>query len=109
MRSTTETARKLVYWHRDLPPLEAEPVAEGLIEADSSHVPGTIAHRDELWSVCYHDLVARAQARLEQEVTRLGGHYARVFDESIDSRRDDAKGETWLRGRFKYVLYRQRP
>jgi len=97
---------KVVYWHRDLPPPEAEAVAEYVLEAASAHVPGTIAHRDELWSVCYHDLLTRAQARLEQEATRLGGCYARVIGETIDSCRDDGKGETWLRGRFKYVLYR---
>jgi hypothetical protein len=108
MRVATETGRKIVYWHRELPPLPAEAVTEHVLEADSAHIPGTIAHRDELWSICYHDLLTRAQARLEQEVARLGGDYARVFDESIDSRHDDVKGETWLRGRFKYVLYRQR-
>jgi hypothetical protein len=45
--------------------------------------------------------------RLEQEVTRLGGHYAHVFDEEIDSRHDDAKGEAWLYGLFAYELYRR--
>ena len=44
--------------------------------------------------------MANANARLAQEVTRLGGHYAHVHDESIDTRHDDAAGETWLRGRF---------
>ena len=45
------------------------------------------------------------RARLEQEVARLGGLYAHVVEESIDSRRDDATGEAWLHGRFGYVLY----
>ena len=27
---------------------------------------------------------------------RLGGHYAHVFDEAIDVRRDAAKNEVWL-------------
>jgi hypothetical protein len=40
---------RIVYWHRELPPLEAELVAEHTVEANSSRVPGTIAHRDELW------------------------------------------------------------
>jgi hypothetical protein len=44
--------------------------------------------------------------RLEQEVTRLEGRFAHVLDESIDSRHDDASGESWLRGRFKYILLR---
>jgi hypothetical protein len=40
-------------------------------------------------------------------VTRLGGHYAHVLDESIDARRNDALGEAWLYGRFTYMLYRR--
>jgi hypothetical protein len=51
--------------------------------------------------------MARARLRFEQEVARLGGHYAHIFDEAIDIRRDEVKGEAWLRGRFSYVLYRQ--
>jgi hypothetical protein len=39
-------------------------------------------------------------------VARLGGRYAHVLDEHIDSRRDDSSGESWLHGRFTYVLYR---
>ena len=37
-----------------------------------------------------------AQIRMTQEIHRLGGHYAHVLDESIDSRHDDATGEAWL-------------
>jgi hypothetical protein len=44
--------------------------------------------------------------RLEQEVTRLNGRYAHVLDESIDSRHDDTTGESWLHGRFTYMLMR---
>ena len=98
---------KIVYWHRELPPLDADIVAEHTVEAASAHVPGTIAHRDELWSACYDDLMARTEARLEQEIVRLGGHYARVCVERVDTRRDDAKGESWLHGRFSYVLYKR--
>lgn len=100
---------KIVYWHREFPPLDAEVIGEHTIEATSGHVPGTIAHRDDLWHVCYDDLMTQTRLRLEQEVTRLGGHCAHVFDEAIDSRRDDAKGEAWLHGRFAYVLYRRPP
>ena len=100
---------KTVYWHRELPPLDAEPMDEHSIEATSGRVPGTIAHRDELWDRCYEELMANADARLTQEVARLGGHYAHVHDESIDTRHDDAAGETWLRGRFSYVLFRKGP
>jgi hypothetical protein len=101
-----DAVARIIYWHRDLPPVDAEIVGEHTIEATSSRVPGTIAHRDDLWRACYVDLMAQARTRLEQEVARLGGHYAHVFDEAIDIRRDEAKGEAWLRGRFSYVLYR---
>jgi hypothetical protein len=39
---------------------------------------------------------------------RLGGHYAHVRDESIESKHDGQTGETWLHGRFTYALYRRR-
>ena len=99
--------RSVVYWHRDLPPLEAEIAGEHTIEATSTRVPATLAHRDDLWRVCYDDLMTQTRIRLEQEIARLGGHYARVFEEAIDIRRDEVKGEAWLRGRFSYVLYRR--
>jgi hypothetical protein len=97
---------KIVYWHRDLPPLEAVALGEHTVEATSDHVPGLVAH-DELWSQCYDSLMAQAHVRLAQEVSRLGGHYAHVLDESIDARHNDAIGEAWLHGRFTYMLYRQ--
>jgi len=99
---------KVVYWHRELPPCDAEIMGEHTVEATSGRVPGTFAHRDELWDRCYDDLMTQTRARLEQEVVRLEGHYAHVLDESVDSRHDDASGETWLHGRFTYVLYRRR-
>jgi hypothetical protein len=99
-----DTRPRTIYWHRELPPLAAEPVAEHFVEAVSCRVSGTIAHRDELWSRCYTDLMARAADRLQQEVERLGGRYAHVLEESIDSRHDDATGESWLAGRFRYML-----
>jgi hypothetical protein len=99
--------QKIVYWRRELPPLEAEIVSEHSIEADSSRVPGTIAHRDELWDHCYRELMANAESRMAQEVARLGGHFAHVYDEAIDPKHDDQAGEAWLHGRFRYVLYRR--
>jgi hypothetical protein len=48
-----------------------------------------------------------ARVRLEQEVERLGGHYARILDELIDARHDDVKGEAWLSGRYRYMLFRR--
>ena len=96
-----------IYWHRELPPLGAEPIGEHTVEASSSRVPGTLARRDDLWDRCYEELMANTEARLAQEITRLGGDCARIYDESIEPRRDNASGEAWLLGRFSYVLYRQ--
>ena len=98
---------KIVYWHGELPPLDAELMAEHTIEATSGRVAGTISHRDELWDRCYTELMANIQTRLTQEIARLGGHYAHVHSESIDTRHDDAAGEAWLHGRFSYMLYRR--
>lgn len=98
-----------VFWHRDLPPVDADIVGEYVLEATSERVQGTIAHRDELWDRCYRDLLVRTGDRFEQEIHRLGGDYAHVLDESIDSRHDAVTNEAWLRGRFTYVLYRRAP
>ena len=38
-------SNKVVYWHRELPPLDAEVIGEHTLEATSMHVPGTLAHR----------------------------------------------------------------
>jgi len=98
---------KRIYWHRDLPPLDSEAMLEHVMEATSMRVPGTLAHRDELWNRCYDDLMAQASARLRQEIARFGGSYAHVLSESVDSRQDGATGESWLHGHFTYMLYRQ--
>jgi len=100
---------KTVYWHRDLPPVAAELMADHTVEATSGRVAGTLSHRDELWHRCYDELMANTTARLLQEIARLGGHYAHVHDESIDTRHDDATGEAWLYGKFSYMLYRLGP
>jgi hypothetical protein len=100
-------AGAITYWHRDLPPLDAELLGEHTLEATSSRVPGTLNHRDDLWDRCYRELMASAEERLAQEVGRLGGDYAHVLDEFIDTRRDDVAGEAWLHGRFSYTLYRR--
>lgn len=103
------SAARIVYWHRDLPPVSAEVMDDHVVEAESGRVPGTLSHRDELWDECYRQLMEAARVRIEQEVRRLGGDYAHVHDEAIDSKHDDAKGEAWLHGRFHYVLYRKGP
>ena len=97
----------VVYWHRELPPPDAEQMGEHVVEATSARVASTLAHRDELWDRYYEDLMVQARTRLQQEVIRLRGNYAHVLDESVDSRHDDVTGESWLHGRFTYMLYRQ--
>jgi hypothetical protein len=96
----------VVYWHRELPPVDATAVSEHVLEATSARVRGTIARRDELWQRCYNNLMAHAETRLIQEVARLGGRFAHVLQESIDSRRNDATGESWLHGEFRFALLR---
>ncbi|GAC1472976.1 MAG: hypothetical protein PVSMB7_26330 [Chloroflexota bacterium] len=105
--SSHDNNTTIVYWHRDLPPLDAELVAEHTVEASSSRVPGTLAHRDDLWDRCYQELMTNTKNRLVKEISRLGGHYAHVHDEAVSSRHDDAVGEAWLHGRFTYMLYRR--
>ena len=94
----------IVYWHRDLPPLSAEVMADGEVEATSARVAGTLANRDRLWERCLAELMSEAQTRLEQEVGRCGGRYAHVLAEAIDTKRNDATGEAWLHGKFDYVI-----
>jgi hypothetical protein len=106
MNANALDTTKKVYWHRELPPLRADVIGEHVVEAVSSRVLGTLAHRDELWDRCYAELMDAAQARLTQEIARLGGDCAHVLREAVDTRHDDASGEMWLRGRFTYVLYR---
>jgi hypothetical protein len=97
----------IIYGHRELPPLATELMGEYVVEATSSRVPGTLAHRDELWNQCYEDLMDQVRTRLEQEILRLGGNYAHVLGESVDSKHDAVSGEAWLHGRLTYTLYRR--
>jgi hypothetical protein len=107
MAGVDEEQQKVVFWHRELPPLSAELVDNHTVEADSGRVAGTIAHRDELWDRCYTELMSNVETRLRQEVARLGGHYAHVHDETITPKHDDATGQAWLHGVFSYMLYRR--
>jgi hypothetical protein len=104
---TVAEETKTIFWHRELPPLDAESMGEHTLEATSSHIKGDLAHRNELWDDCYDDLMAHARDRLHQEVARLGGHYAHVLEEFVDSQHNDVTGEAWLRGRFFYLLLRR--
>jgi len=96
-----------VFWHRDLPPIDAEPIAEHTVEANSGRVPGTLAHRDELWDRCYQELMGTATSRIADEIRRLGGDYAHVKGESLGAKHDDVAGDAWLHGIFTYVLFRR--
>jgi hypothetical protein len=96
-----------IYWHRELPPITAEPIGEHFVEAMSKRIKGDLAHRSELWDQCYDDLMDTARTRLQQEIVRLGGHCAHVLGETVDSRHDDVTGEAWLRGRFTYMLLKR--
>lgn len=107
--TSTNTPAGIVYWHRELPPLDAELVAEHTVEATSNRVAGRLARRDQLWTRCYDELMATAEDRLAQEVARLGGDFAHVHDEAIEPRHDDATDQGWLHGRFDYMLYRRLP
>jgi hypothetical protein len=109
MEQTLQPLRQTVYWHRDLPPLNAEIVGEHVIEAASTRVKSDLAHRNELWEGCYRKLMTRVEERLGQEMQRLGGDYAHILDETVDTRRDDLTGEAWLHGRFSYLLLREPP
>ena len=97
---------KIIYWHRELPPLDAEPIGDHIVEANSGRVLGTIAHRDELWGHCEEELMAQTRHRVNEEIARLGGRCVHVHEESIAPQHDDATGEVWLHGRFGYTLYR---
>ena len=96
---------KVVYFRRELPPLSEAVEGEHIVEADSPRLPTHFGH-DELWSRCADALQAEAIRRIEQEVHRQGGSCAHVVDEQIEPHSDFGKAESWLRGRYTYVMYR---
>ena len=106
MNAVDEAGSQAIYWHRELPPLDAEPMGEHVIEAFSPRMADTLARRDELWHRCQGELMSIARQRLHAEIARLGGRYAHVLDEAIETRHNPATGEAWLYGRFTYMLYR---
>jgi hypothetical protein len=105
--TNNDNGNKIIYWHRELPPFEAEAMGEHTVEATSSHVLGSLSHRDEQWARCHEELMAQTRDRLYKEVARLGGDYAHVLQELIDTRHNEATGETWLHGQFTYMLFRR--
>lgn len=101
-----ESPAKLVYFRRELPPLQDETAGEFVVEAESPPVPNTGLGRDELWTHCYDDLMHSAVERIGQEVVRLHGSCAHVVDEQIEPKVSYERGEAWLWGMFTFVLYR---
>jgi hypothetical protein len=97
-----------IFWHRELPPVDAQAIGEHVLEAASHHIEGTLAHRDEQWTRCYESLMEQARIRLLQEISRLGGDYAHVLRETIDERHNDVLNEAWLHGRFDYMLFKRK-
>ena len=107
MSETDTSPAPWIFWHRQLPPPEAEPVGEHTVEAVSDRVTGRLAHGDAMWGTCYVTLQRSLETRLRQELTRLGGDYAHVHRESIDSKHDAHTDEGWLHGQFDYVIYKK--
>jgi hypothetical protein len=107
--TTGRESGEVVYWHHELPPLQSDVMGEHTVEAASRRVPGTIVRGDQVWDSCLADLKTQVRSRLQQEMVRLGGDYAHVLNESVDSRHDAATGEAWLHGLFTYVLLRRTP
>jgi len=76
-----------VYWHRDLPPLDAELMADHTVEATSGRVAGTLSHRDKLWDRCYQELMSNVHARLVDRTNDLySSHATRLVGSAYDHR-----------------------
>jgi hypothetical protein len=96
---------EIVYWRRELPPSSEQMEGEHEITAGSDRVHYSYAERSALWGRCYESLMSHLRERIIQEVARLGGSCAHVTDEAIRARQDDAAGEFWLEGTFRFVMY----
>lgn len=106
-RMLEEPPVPVVYWHRQLPPLDAELVGSHTVDANSGQIAGILTRGGDRWDRCHRELMGETERRLVQEVARLGGDFARVYDEAIEPRHDEASGRGWLHGRFSYMLYRR--
>jgi hypothetical protein len=103
------TGHSRIYWHRDLPPLDAELMGEHSVDAVSESVAYRFDERDELWQRCSASLRERLAERLEAEIDRLGGDYVHVLEEDVTPHVDHPTGKYWLIGRVRYTLYRRAP
>jgi hypothetical protein len=97
---------KLIYWHRELPPLSEQVEGEHAVQAASDWVPYTLCTRDELWAACHGNLMAHVSERIAQEIRRLQGSCAHILEEDIKPKVDNTAGRYRLEGTFSYVLYR---
>ena len=96
---------KLVYWHRDLPPLHDRIEGEHHITAKSDVLTYDRMHADELWGKCFPSLERTLEDRLAQEIKRQSGHCAHVVEEHIHKKINHDTQTYWLEGEYVYVLY----
>jgi hypothetical protein len=96
-----------VYRHRELPPVDEDPVSEHIVEARSEVVPYRRGDLPGMRRRCEASLEANAVRRIEQELVRLAGSSARVTDERVEARHDEAADTYWLQGTYGFVLYRR--
>ncbi len=99
-------AIKRIFWHGDLPPLEAEMLDEHWVVARSDAVKYRFDHKTELWAQCVDSLRVNLEHRLGQEIRRLGGDYAHILDERVVPKIDHESDTYCLEGRYDYVLFR---
>ena len=97
---------QVVYWRQELPPLSELLEGEHEIEAESAHVHYDFGDRQAMWRECYGLLATVAEERVRQEISRLGGSCAHIIEEQITARTDDGSALFWLRGRFRFLMYR---
>lgn len=94
-----------IYWFRNLPPLEDTAGQEYEISANSDSIAYDYARRNELWSECRQSLNANLAHRIQQEITRMGGHCAHIIAEHITPKVDHHNQMFRLEGRYTYELY----
>ena len=74
-------------------PFDGEAIGNHVIEQSSRRVPGTLAHRDELWNQRSEDVMDRIRIfRAEEEIARLGDNYSSALAESLNSKHDAVNG-----------------
>ena len=61
MGATSEVT-KVIYWRRDLPPLEAEQIGDHVVEADSRHVKEDLSERGTLWDQRHDDVIGASRS-----------------------------------------------